>query len=148
MPRSEARVLAKIMDWLGLGLAEHRESEDNHHRGPEPSHRHTHGVVEPTIATTDRGLWAIKWSFLILAATAVIQLIIVYASRSVFPICGYYSQLCRCRYGATPLGRLLACPPQANADLYLRLRQGRRLRRTRNRADHSHQRISRWVRGY
>jgi cation diffusion facilitator family transporter len=39
--------------------------------------------VDPTIATTDRGIWAIKWSFLILAATAVLQLVVVYVSHSV-----------------------------------------------------------------
>ena len=31
-------------------------------------HDHTHGIVDPTIATTERGIWAIKWSFVILAA--------------------------------------------------------------------------------
>ena len=35
-------------------------------------HGHTHGVVDPTIATTQRGIWAIKWSFVILAATAAL----------------------------------------------------------------------------
>jgi len=75
-------VLAKIMDWLGIALAEQAESEHNHHHA-QHSHRHAHGVIDPTIATTDRGIWAIKWSFLILAATAVLQLVIVYASRSV-----------------------------------------------------------------
>ena len=44
---------------------------------------HTHGVVDPTIATTARGIWAIKWSFLILAATAALQLVVVYVSDSV-----------------------------------------------------------------
>jgi cation diffusion facilitator family transporter len=39
--------------------------------------------VDPTVATTDRGIWAIKWSFLILAATALLQLVVVYASNSV-----------------------------------------------------------------
>ena len=46
-------------------------------------HGHTHGVVDPTIATTDRGIWAIKWSFLILAVTAVLQLVVVFVSDSV-----------------------------------------------------------------
>ena len=45
--------------------------------------RHTHGVVDPAIATTDRGIWAIKWSFLILAATAILQLVVVFISHSV-----------------------------------------------------------------
>ena len=39
--------------------------------------------MDPTIATTDRGIWAIKWSFVILAATAALQLVVVYFSGSV-----------------------------------------------------------------
>ena len=44
---------------------------------------HTHGVVDPTIATTTRGLWAIKWSFAGLGITAVLQLAVVVISGSV-----------------------------------------------------------------
>ena len=32
------------------------------------------GVIDASIPTTERGIWAIKWSFLILAATAALQL--------------------------------------------------------------------------
>ena len=39
--------------------------------------------MDPTIATTGRGIWAIKWSFLILAATAALQLVVVFVSDSV-----------------------------------------------------------------
>jgi cation diffusion facilitator family transporter len=46
-------------------------------------HADTHGIIDPTIATTDRGIWAIKWSFVILAATALLQLVVVYFSGSV-----------------------------------------------------------------
>jgi cation diffusion facilitator family transporter len=55
----------------------HRHGEHDH------AHGHTHGVVDPTIVTTARGIWAIKWSFLILAATASLQLVVVYFSGSV-----------------------------------------------------------------
>jgi cation diffusion facilitator family transporter len=51
----------------------------DHGRG----HGHRHGVVDPSIATTDRGLWAVKWSFIGLAATAAIQLFVVVISGSV-----------------------------------------------------------------
>jgi cation diffusion facilitator family transporter len=51
--------------------------------GDDHRHGQTHGVVDPSIATTARGIWAIKWSFLILAATAALQLIIVFVSDSV-----------------------------------------------------------------
>lgn len=47
------------------------------------SHGHTHGVIDPSIATTDRGIWAIKWSFAILALTAALQLVVVFFSGSV-----------------------------------------------------------------
>jgi len=46
-------------------------------------HSHTHGAVDPTIASTSRGIWAVKWSFIGLMATALIQVIIVYISGSV-----------------------------------------------------------------
>lgn len=49
----------------------------------ERAHGHTHGVVDPTIATTERGIWAIKWSFVILAVTALFQVVIVLLSGSV-----------------------------------------------------------------
>ena len=44
---------------------------------------HTHGAIDPSIATTQRGLWAVKWSFIGLAATAVLQAIVVFLSGSV-----------------------------------------------------------------
>ncbi len=58
---------------------------DPHDHPPDHSagHGHTHGIVDPSIATSDRGLWAIKWSFVGLAATAVLQLLVVFASGSV-----------------------------------------------------------------
>jgi cation diffusion facilitator family transporter len=44
---------------------------------------HTHGVVDPAIASNDRGLWALKWSFVGLMATAVVQVGVVAVSNSV-----------------------------------------------------------------
>ncbi|GAB4563375.1 MAG: cation diffusion facilitator family transporter [Anaerolineae bacterium] len=46
-------------------------------------HGHTHGVVDPSILTTERGIWAIKWSFAGLMLTALLQVIIVWLSGSV-----------------------------------------------------------------
>jgi cation diffusion facilitator family transporter len=40
-------------------------------------------VIDATIATTERGIWAIKWSFIILAVTAALQVLVVLASGSV-----------------------------------------------------------------
>ena len=44
---------------------------------------HTHGMIDPTIVTTSRGIWAVKWSFIGLMATAIFQSLIVYLSGSV-----------------------------------------------------------------
>ena len=46
-------------------------------------HGHTHGVMDPGIASTERGIWAIKWSFIGLAITAVLQMAVVWLSGSV-----------------------------------------------------------------
>lgn len=46
-------------------------------------HGHTHGGVDPSIATTSRGMWAIKWSFIGLLLTALIQVVVVVFSGSV-----------------------------------------------------------------
>src|SRR5215207_5493749 len=48
-------------------------SEEHQHTHPRGhgEHGHTHGAVDPTIATSERGIWAIKWSFVGLMATAV-----------------------------------------------------------------------------
>jgi cation diffusion facilitator family transporter len=58
---------------------EHRHDHNHGRRG----HRHTHGAVDPTVATSERGIWAIKWSFVGLMATALLQLVVVLLSGSV-----------------------------------------------------------------
>ncbi len=73
-------MIAKVLDWFGVRA--HRRSDSNHQQGDD-DHGHTHGVIDPNIVTTARGIWAIKWSFLILAATAALQLVVVYFSGSV-----------------------------------------------------------------
>ena len=55
----------------------------HHHHDSTGGHGHTHGVVDPTIVTTSRGIWAIKWSFVGLAITAVLQAFVVLLSGSV-----------------------------------------------------------------
>jgi cation diffusion facilitator family transporter len=66
-------MFSEILEWLGL--------RDQHHSGG--AHGHTHGSVDTAVTTTDRGIWSIKWSFVILAATAALQLVVVFASGSV-----------------------------------------------------------------
>src|SRR6185312_7830712 len=46
-------------------------------------HGHAHGVVDPAIASSARGIWAVKWSFVALAAVAVVQIGVVTLSHSV-----------------------------------------------------------------
>ena len=75
-------MIAKVLDWLGFRSHDHHD-QGTHGHGRDDAHGHTHGVVDPTITTTARGIWAIKWSFLILAATAALQFIVVFVSDSV-----------------------------------------------------------------
>lgn len=46
-------------------------------------HGHTHGIVDPSILTTGRGIRAVKWSFVGMFITAFIPVIIVYYSGSI-----------------------------------------------------------------
>ncbi|MDB5525163.1 MAG: cation transporter [Rhizobium sp.] len=70
----------RVLVWFGFSSPSHAYDGGHDHHGP---HGHTHGVIDATIATTDRGIWAIKWSFVILAATAIMQLGVVAISGSV-----------------------------------------------------------------
>jgi cation diffusion facilitator family transporter len=54
------------------------------HGEVDPHHQvHTHGTIDPALLTTERGIWAVKWSFVGLAATAILQGLIVFISGSV-----------------------------------------------------------------
>ena len=44
---------------------------------------HHHDIIEPSITSTARGIWAIKWSFAGLMATALLQALVVWLSGSV-----------------------------------------------------------------
>jgi divalent metal cation (Fe/Co/Zn/Cd) transporter len=57
--------------------------EDQGHSHGDGAHGHAHGYVDASIATSDRGIWAIKWSFIGLFVTAILQIIVFYFSRSV-----------------------------------------------------------------
>jgi cation diffusion facilitator family transporter len=71
-----------LREWLGF-------AGQGHGHGRQHDHRHTHGgahsqgVIDPTLATTDRGIFAVKWSFVILVITAALQMLVVLASGSV-----------------------------------------------------------------
>jgi cation diffusion facilitator family transporter len=66
---------------------DHNRGHDHAHphsaAASDPRHGHEHGIIDPTIATSDRGLWAIKWSFVGLFATAILQLFVALLSGSV-----------------------------------------------------------------
>ncbi|MBI4971709.1 MAG: cation transporter [Candidatus Omnitrophica bacterium] len=64
---------------------EHHSHSDHskHEHEQEHGHGHTHGVIDPSILSTDRGIWAVKWSFVGLAITALLQLVVVFYSGSI-----------------------------------------------------------------
>ena len=78
---------ATIKEWLGFGGQDpgfdHSHDEGGHSHGGSGGHGHTHGVIDPSLSSSERGIWAIKWSFIILAITAVLQLVVVSTSGSV-----------------------------------------------------------------
>ena len=75
--------MVSIRDWLGFGSQAVSGLHPAHTDHGAEAHGHTHGVIDPSLATSDRGVWAIKWSFVILAITATFQLAIVIVSGSV-----------------------------------------------------------------
>lgn len=80
-------MLNMISGWLGMidaaGTGNHGHHDGSGDLGDDNAHGHTHGVIDPVIATTERGIWAIKWSFVILTATAALQIVLVFATGSV-----------------------------------------------------------------
>lgn len=56
------------------------ETHAHSHSGPGS---HTHGAVDPTLLTTERGIRAVKWSLVGLAITAALQLVVVLYTGSV-----------------------------------------------------------------
>lgn len=74
------------LDWLGFGDADshgHAHGAHRNHHDHGHGHGHTHGMIDPSISATERGVWAIKWSFVILAITALLQLLVVLISGSI-----------------------------------------------------------------
>lgn len=72
-----------ILAWLGFAQSKTGSSKLPNHGDDAHGHGHTHGTVDPGIATSERGIWAIKWSFVVLAVTSVLQLAAVVATDSV-----------------------------------------------------------------
>lgn len=81
-------MLQSLLNWFGFGQPQKAPAGSHQGHGTSASadaksHGHTHGVVDASIATSERGLWAIKWSFAILAVTAALQFAVVLVSGSV-----------------------------------------------------------------
>lgn len=75
----------RVIEWLGFGSHGHEYPNEHGHGGHAHAggHGHTHGVIDASLTTSARGIWAIKWSFIILSITAALQLIVVFVSGSV-----------------------------------------------------------------
>src|SRR3989304_162532 len=67
----------------GHDSANDRQPHHHDHQRHGHGHSHTHGMIDPTILSTQRGIWAIKWSFVGLLATALFQVVVVLFSGSV-----------------------------------------------------------------
>ena len=66
-------MLNQIRDWLGFGPQDQdfaHAHANAHSHGGTGNHGHTHGLIDPSLSSNERGIWAIKWSFVILAITA------------------------------------------------------------------------------
>ena len=75
--------MMNIRDWLGFGGQNAEVGHGGHGADGGKGHGHTHGVIDPSLTNSDRGMWAIKWSFIILAITAAFQFAIVLLSSSI-----------------------------------------------------------------
>src|SRR6266480_6790310 len=65
-------------------MSEHtHEQVKSSHGHDDGGHGHTHGMVDPSLATSEKGLWAVKWSSIVLFIGACFQLIVVLLSGSV-----------------------------------------------------------------
>lgn len=59
----------------------HSHSHPDHH--DHDSCNHSHGVIDPNLTSSERGLWAVKWSTAGLLVTVLLQVGAVYLSGSV-----------------------------------------------------------------
>jgi len=59
------------------------EEYEHAHNHSKHANVHTHGAVDPSIISTEMGIWAVKWSFVGLMATALVQVVIVYVTGSI-----------------------------------------------------------------
>ena len=104
-----------------------------HDDSAEGGHGHTHGAIDPTIVTTERGIWAIKWSFVILAITAALQIVVVLASGSIALLADTIHNVADATTAIPLWIAFKLAQPKADVDVHLRLWASRRTRRHFNR---------------
>jgi hypothetical protein len=61
----------------------HEHADRSSHPHAHAGHSHLHGIADPAIVTTTRGMWALKWSCVGLLVTAGFQLVVIALSGSV-----------------------------------------------------------------
>ena len=83
------------------------------HQGHDDDHSHIHGVIDPSVITTQRGIWAVKWSFLGLIATALFQFSIVLLSGSVALLADTIHNFDDASTGHPTVGCFYACTVEA-----------------------------------
>lgn len=66
--------------WYNFNMSGHDHEEHSHEH--EEKHEHAHGIIDPSL-TSGKGLWAVKWSSIILFLGAIFQLFVVLLSGSV-----------------------------------------------------------------
>lgn len=67
-------------------LSTHLPRIDHNHEHDQAvphNHDHTHGALDPILLTTEKGIWAVKWSMVGLLLTALLQAMVVVLSSSV-----------------------------------------------------------------
>ncbi len=58
-------------------------SHPGHEHGSGSDHPHTHGAIDPSLLSSERGIWAVKWSLVGLFLTAALQVVVVAYTGSV-----------------------------------------------------------------
>ena len=82
-PHSIVRSLVRKPGRGRFATLTHLHDEEHCHNHGHGEHGHAHGAVDPTITTSERGIWAVKWSFVGLLVTALVQIVVVLLSGSV-----------------------------------------------------------------
>lgn len=59
------------------------KSKRKYFQPPDYHSHHLHGTIDPSVFTTSRGIWAIKWSFAVLILTVLFQSVVFHHSGSV-----------------------------------------------------------------